>query len=222
MGLPFRLFTGAYTFLMMSIALFILTCGILGKKIKGRPLAVFCIAAQVLQWLIGVVAPLLMLLASASDDMALSPAFDILTYTPVALFLGWQLAREFRLPFLHTLTAAVLGTFIANTASMDADDLLRAVGILLDNAIEAAAKRDGLVRVVLLQEENQLYLAIANNYDVAPDMAALARKGYTTKGSGHGTGLSSYRRIVARCRGCAMRTYLKDGMFVQELHIPTI
>ena len=101
MGLPFRLFTGAYTFLMMSIALFILTCGILGKKIKGRPLAVFCIAAQVLQWLIGVVAPLLMLLASASDDMALSPAFDILTYTPVALFLGWQLAREFRLPFLH-------------------------------------------------------------------------------------------------------------------------
>ena len=117
MGLPFRLFTAAYTFLMMSIALFILTCGILGKKIKGRPLAVFCIAAQVLQWLIGVVGPLLMLLASASDDMALSPAFDILTYTPVALFLGWQLAREFRLPFLHTLTAAVLGTFIANTAS---------------------------------------------------------------------------------------------------------
>ena len=54
MGLPFRLFTAAYTFLMMSIALFILTCGILGKKIKGRPLAVFCISAQVLQWLIGI------------------------------------------------------------------------------------------------------------------------------------------------------------------------
>lgn len=93
---------------------------------------------------------------------------------------------------------------------------------MLDNAIEAAAKQDGLVHIVLLQEEKQLYLAVANNYDIAPDMAALARKGYTTKGSGHGTGLSSYRRIVARCRGCAMRTYLKDGMFVQELHIPTI
>lgn len=33
MGLPFRLFNGAYTFAMMSVALFILTCGILGKKI---------------------------------------------------------------------------------------------------------------------------------------------------------------------------------------------
>lgn len=455
MGLPFRLFTAGYTYVMMSVALFILACGILGRKVKLRPLAVFCVVSQVLQWL-GIIRPLLLMIAGASDDFALSPAFDILTYTPVALFLGWQLVREFHMPFLHTLTAAVLGTFIANTAggvmaqvverysplfdrmyilafvllyipytltvgvswltsyilrrsefyryfaalfrsrtravlilmvsyllmclmpllhtffpnidpnaaygvlfysfiviglfciqfaamytagqdkikaqeetilqqqahmalleelqqeirafrhdftnlfsgltlqaqegdlagiqefmkrtsgyfdeklgneiaqmdglgnielyplrsllttklakmrrqrikgvlevlrpvsrdqAMDADDLLRAVGILLDNAIEAAANKDGLVRVVLLQEEKQLYLAVANNYDTAPDLTALTRKGYTTKGSGHGTGLSSYRRIVARCRGCVMRTYLKDGMFVQELHIPTI
>lgn len=103
---------------------------------------------------------------------------------------------------------------------MDTDDLLRALGILLDNAIEAAPEWNGQVRVVLLQEEKELYLAVANNYKTAPDLTALMKKGYTTKGSGHGTGLSSYRRIVSRCRGCAMRTYLKDGMFVQELHIP--
>ena len=104
--------------------------------------------------------------------------------------------------------------------SMDTDDLLRALGILLDNAIEAVPKWEGQVRVVLLQEEKELYLAVANNYEQAPDLSALAKKGYTTKGSGHGTGLTSYRRIVARCRGCATRTYLKDGMFIQELHIP--
>ena len=38
--------------------------------------------------------------------------------------------------------------------------------------------------------------------------------------TGHGTGLSSYRRIVSRYRGCAMRTYLQENMLVQELHIP--
>jgi len=37
MGLPFRLLTAAYTFVMMSVALFILTCGILGRKVKGCP-----------------------------------------------------------------------------------------------------------------------------------------------------------------------------------------
>lgn len=455
MGLPFRLFTGAYSFFMMSVALFILTCGILGKKIKAQPLIIFCIVAQVLQW-IGLTGPFILFLAGADDELMTSPAFDIICYTPVALFLGWYLAKVFRMPFFHTLAASVLGTFIGNTANsvmvevverysplfdrmyilafvrlyipytltvgvawitsfilrrtefyryfsalfrsrtravltlivcyglmcllplmhtfqpgidpnaeyavfifaclivglflmqfiamytagqdkikaqeetilqqqahmalleelqqeirafrhdftnlfsgltlqaqegdlagiqefmkrtsgyfdeklgneisqmdglsnielyplrslltiklakmrqhrikgvlevlrpvnrdqtMDADDLLRAVGILLDNAIEAAAEQNGLVRVVLLQEERQLYLAVANNYEVTPDMTALTRKGYTIKGSGHGTGLSSYRRIVARCRGCVMRTYLKDGMFVQELHIPTI
>ena len=111
---------------------------------------------------------------------------------------------------------------VRSQQGMDTDDLLRVLGILLDNAIEAAPAQDGKVRVVLLQEEKELYLAVANNYDKTPDLAALTRKGYTTKGDGHGTGLSSYRRIIARCRGCASRTYLKDGMFVQELHIPAV
>lgn len=104
--------------------------------------------------------------------------------------------------------------------SMDTDDLLRVLGILLDNAMEAVPAENGQVRVVLLQEEKGLYLAVANNYEKTPNLSALTRKGYTTKGSGHGTGLTSYRRIVARYRSCASRTYLKDGMFVQELHIP--
>lgn len=106
--------------------------------------------------------------------------------------------------------------------AIQTEDLLRAIGILLDNAMEAASPKDGVVRMVLLQEEKELYLAIANNYAAAPDLSALARKGYTTKGKGHGTGLSSYRKIISGYRGCVSRTYLKDGMFVQELHIPAV
>lgn len=105
--------------------------------------------------------------------------------------------------------------------AMDGNDLLRALGILLDNAIEAVPGDNGKIHVVLLQEEKELYLAVANNYTTAPDMTSLYRKGYTTKGKGHGTGLASYRKILACTSGCASRTYLKDEMFVQELHIPT-
>ena len=83
MGLPFRLFTGAYSFFMMSVALFILTCGILGKKIKVRPLIIFCVVAQVLQW-IGLIGPFILFLAGADDELMTSPAFDIICYTPVA------------------------------------------------------------------------------------------------------------------------------------------
>lgn len=103
---------------------------------------------------------------------------------------------------------------------METEDLLRGLGILLDNAMEAVPQTDGTVRIVLLQEEKELYIAVSNNYEKKPELSALSQKGYTTKGTGRGTGLTSYRRIVSRCKGCITRTYLKDGYFVQELRLP--
>ncbi|MCI8265242.1 MAG: GHKL domain-containing protein [Lachnospiraceae bacterium] len=103
---------------------------------------------------------------------------------------------------------------------MPVEDLLRCQGILLDNAIEAAAKNDGKIRVILLQDMEELFIAVANNYDEKPNLGALAKSGYSTKGKGRGTGLSSYRRMVSRCADCVSRTYLKDEFLVQELRIP--
>ena len=65
--------------------------------------------------------------------------------------------------------------------SMEAEDLLRGLGILIDNAMEAVSEKEGKVRIVLLQEDNELYIAVANNYDNAPDLSAISRKGYTTR-----------------------------------------
>lgn len=103
---------------------------------------------------------------------------------------------------------------------METADFLRGLGILIDNAIEAVPFQDGQIRLVLLQEERELYVAVVNNYETEPDLNAIAERGYTTKGSGHGTGLSSYRKIISRYPGCVARTYLRDGFFVQELRMP--
>ena len=105
---------------------------------------------------------------------------------------------------------------------METADILRGLGILIDNAIEAVPGKDGKIRLVMLQEEKELYIAVVNNYDAAPDLNALSQKGYTTKGNGHGTGLSSYRKIISRYPGCVTRTYLRDGFFVQELRMPAV
>lgn len=107
------------------------------------------------------------------------------------------------------------------TCAMNTEDLLRALGILLDNAMEAVPEQGGQIRLVLLQQDRELYIAAANNYAAKPELSALSRKGYTTKGKGHGTGLSSYRKITSRCPGCVTRTCLRDNFFVQELHIPS-
>ena len=70
---------------------------------------------------------------------------------------------------------------------METADILRGLGILIDNAMEAVPGKNGEIRLVMLQEEKELYIAVVNNYDVAPDLSALSEKGYTTKGSGRGT-----------------------------------
>lgn len=105
---------------------------------------------------------------------------------------------------------------------METADMLRGLGILIDNAMEAVPEENGQIRLVMLQEEKELYIAVANNYETEPNLNALSQKGYTTKGSGHGTGLSSYRKIISGYPGCVTRTYLRDGFFVQELRIPAV
>ena len=105
---------------------------------------------------------------------------------------------------------------------METADILRGLGILIDNAMEAVPGKDGQIRLVMLQEEKELYIAVANNYELKPNLNAMSEKGYTTKGSGHGTGLSSYRNIISRYPGCVTRTYLKDGFFIQELRVTAV
>lgn len=109
---------------------------------------------------------------------------------------------------------------VETKVGMETEDLLRGLGILIDNAMEAVPQEDGTVRIVLFQEEKELYIAVSNNYEKMPELSALSQKGYSTKGKGRGTGLTSYRHIVSRCKGCVTRTYLKDGYFVQELRLP--
>ena len=406
MSLTFRLGTVAFIMGMMALALYILTAGILGRKLHWKSLGLFFVCGELFQWA-AMLLYLLYTVMTGQEDLP-SAVFDTACYLLMALVLGIMMSKIHRLPLLHTFTAAILCTFVVNTANntmlyvveeysplfdrqhflafvrlyvpymltvgvallvaailkrsgfyryfaamfrsrarglltlvvclaltlimplqqllfpdltpdasyatfffalivagvfllqfaamyaagqdriraqeetilqqqahmalleelqqeirafrhdftnlfsgltlqaqegdlagiqdfmrrtssyfdeklgMDTDDLLRALGILLDNAIEAVPREEGQVRVVLLKEEKELYLAVANNYEKAPDLSSLTKKGYTTKGSGHGTGLASYRRIVARCRGCAARTCLKDGLFIQELHIPAV
>ena len=75
------------------------------------------------------------------------------------------------------------------------------------------------MRVVLLQEEAQLFIAIANTYENKPNLRSMQMPHYTTKGKGRGTGLSSYHAIVASYPGCATRSYLQEDFFTQELCI---
>lgn len=106
------------------------------------------------------------------------------------------------------------------SVGMDTWDFIRCLGILLDNAAEAAAEtKTPWVEVVLLAQGDRLSLRVSNPYAGTVDPDKIWAEGFSTKGEGRGLGLPSYQRILSGYANAACSTSWAEGMFVQELTV---
>ncbi|WP_236332928.1 sensor histidine kinase [Paenibacillus auburnensis] len=105
--------------------------------------------------------------------------------------------------------------------NMDSVKLCRCLGIILDNAIEEAIKCESSnLRVALVKRTGGVLIAVANSCQPdGPELHRIFEKGFSTKGTGRGLGLSNLREIVSQCAGVTLDTYRKDGQFIQELEV---
>lgn len=101
--------------------------------------------------------------------------------------------------------------------SMALPDLLRCVGILLDNAIEAMPDNSEMTLVFL--QENDLTIVVKNPFEVAPDLQKIWQEGYSTKGTDRGLGLSNLRQIVSGYENILQDTRIEQNQFIQVLVI---
>ena len=103
---------------------------------------------------------------------------------------------------------------------MDVWDLVRCLGILLDNAAEGALEtQTPWVEIVLLAQGERLSLRVSNPYEGIIDPDKIWETGFSTKGEGRGLGLSSYQHILTRYSNTVSSTGWAGGVFVQELAI---
>lgn len=76
-------------------------------------------------------------------------------------------------------------------------DLTKLLGVFLDNAIDAALKSEEKeIEVELKDKDDCLLLTISNTYDKNIDINKVGKSGFTTKGVGHGFGLSIVKDIA--------------------------
>ena len=76
-------------------------------------------------------------------------------------------------------------------------DLTKLLGVFLDNAIDAALKSEEKeIEVELKDKDDCLLLTIPNTYDKNTDINKVGKSGFTTKGVGHGFGLSIVKDIA--------------------------
>lgn len=109
------------------------------------------------------------------------------------------------------------------TVGMNVWDYVRCLGILTDNAMEAAQDvEQPWTEIVLLAQDRQLFLHISNPYANDIEPGKMWDNGWSTKGAGRGLGLAGYQHILENYPNVSPRTVWENGVFVQELTVESI
>lgn len=103
---------------------------------------------------------------------------------------------------------------------MNVWDFVRCLGILADNAMEAALDTEQpWVEILLLAQDKRVFFRISNPYTNCIDPGKMWNDGWSTKGEGRGLGLSSYQHILEGYPNTSPCTSWENGIFVQELTV---
>lgn len=105
-----------------------------------------------------------------------------------------------------------------NTFGMGQADLIRILGILLDNAVEEAKSCEGKVMVFLKEKEQEYLFAVSNTVRRQTREKGVAA-GTTDKGPGRGNGLLIAGKLIGKYRNVLLNSYFREEEFVQCLRI---
>jgi two-component system sensor histidine kinase AgrC len=98
--------------------------------------------------------------------------------------------------------------------------LSRILGILLDNAIEAAIMtKQPLIRVAVIKQKSFYEVLIQNNFEEKPDLMRIMEHGYSSKGEGRGLGLYNLMELEKKLDNLMFTYEIKADLFTGSLKI---
>jgi len=110
-----------------------------------------------------------------------------------------------------------------NLDGLSMDDnykLCKIIGVFLDNAIEASKEvSDKCIMISLYIDEDDLVIDISNRFSGDIDLSMIDGEGYTTKGDGHGYGLSLVKKILSQTDLFVNERSIKKDVFKQVVKV---
>ena len=99
-------------------------------------------------------------------------------------------------------------------------EICRAIGIIIDNAIDEVSKlKEKEVSIYMYKENNELVIEIANMCKEIPDLTKIDDNGYTTKEKGHGYGLSLLKNICDNNTDITNERKIMGNVFFQIIKV---
>jgi hypothetical protein len=115
-----------------------------------------------------------------------------------------------------TLELDISPDFVISKSKMEFADLIRVLGILLDNAIEECMEIENAVLVIKISQNDELVSYMVKN-NVRHEIKENGLKsGVSTKGNGRGKGLIIGRCIIEKYDFATLNSYFQNGCFVQN------
>lgn len=97
-------------------------------------------------------------------------------------------------------------------------DLVRILGILLDNALEASmATEKKYLAISFLKDSDGIYIQIHNSSAKIDNLEKLYQMDFSSKGENHGIGLYEIRKILNQYPNALLNTEYKNFVFSQKL-----
>lgn len=104
---------------------------------------------------------------------------------------------------------------------MDTIDLVRILGIFLDNAIEAALEAEQpRIGLNIIQNNTSVAIIISNRFqDNSLEFHKIKLKGFSTKSGHQGIGLSNAQKIINSYDNVLLETRIQGDYFVQHIEV---
>lgn len=104
---------------------------------------------------------------------------------------------------------------------VDSVVLVRSLGIILDNAIEAAEEiNNGNIRVAIVKDNQVIKIIVANScHKDIPKLFLLKKEGFSTKGENRGLGLGNLDQLLSKAKNIILETKIERDVFTQILTI---
>ena len=165
---------------------------------------------------------------------SIKPTFAVITQSEFALEdLSKIKVREIKSVLAAKLNMAQnLGIEVQFNVVSEIDDiptdsvsLVRMLGIILDNAIEALEELDtaGTLFVTCFKIRTSINFVVQNTCRAdIPPLNQLKQLGFSTKGKGRGIGLCNLSELANALPNVALQTSIEDGKFAQTLIIGSV
>lgn len=105
--------------------------------------------------------------------------------------------------------------------NMNEVKLIRILGILLDNAIEAAGEsQDKFLTILFIDSSNTIEISIENSYKgKLPSIVKMNKEGFSSKGKDRGLGLANIQDILSTAKQTDVSYFSDNGVFVSTITI---